>query len=213
MALGGVADLARGARTSVRAGRRVERPDPDPARLYGGRMRWEALFEDLESQLDAARAADRVAEVAERTRVERASVTLGDRLRAARGTRVTLRLRDGEAISGELVELADQWVLLAEGSRRWLVPTAAVGWVGGLAWHAVTGGGQVARRLSLGHALRALARDRVHVRVQAQGVELAGRIDAVGTDHVDVVVVVPEGGRVGAVWTVRFDALEVVRSG
>ncbi len=175
-------------------------------------MRWEALFEDLESQLDAARAIDRVAEVADRTRAERASVTLGDRLRARRGGRVTLRLRGGETVSGELVDLADQWVLLAEGPRRWFVPTAAIGWVGGLGWHAATGGGQVARRLSLGHAMRALARDRVHVRVQARGVELAGRIEAVGADHVDVVVV-PEGGRTGVVWVVPFDALDVVRSG
>ncbi|OIQ72954.1 hypothetical protein GALL_454120 [mine drainage metagenome] len=180
--------------------------------LYRGPVRWEALFEDLESQLDAAHAANRAVEVAERTRTERASVTLGDRFRAARGSRVSLRLRDGEAVSGDLVDLAQQWLLLADGPRQLLVPTAAVGWVGGLGMHATTGGGLVVRRLTMGHVLRALARDRVHVRVQAHGVELAGRLDAVGADHVDVVVV-PEGGRAGSVWAVPFDALDVIRSG
>ncbi len=175
-------------------------------------MRWETLFEDLESQLEAVHAADRAAEVAERTRTERASVTLDARFRAARGSRLVLRLRDGETVSGELVDLAHQWLLLADGARRLLVPTAAVGWVGGLGRHAATGGGQVMRRLTMGHALRALARDRVHVRIQARGVELVGRLDAVGADHVDVLAV-PEGGRIGSVWTVPFDALDVIRSG
>ena len=194
------------------AGRRAERPWRCRSCLYRGPVRWEALFEDLESQLEAVDAADRAAEIAERTRAERASVTLGDRFRAARGSRVALRLRDGETVSGDLVDLAQQWLLLTDGPRQLLVPTAAVGWVGGLGMHAATGGGEVVRRLTMGHALRALARDRVHVRVQALGVELAGRLDAVGADHVDVVVV-PEGGRSGSVWTVPFDALDLIRSG
>ena len=175
-------------------------------------MRWEALFEDLESQFEAAHAVERAAEIADRTRTERASVTLDARFRAAHGSRLVLRLRDGETVSGELVDLAHQWLLLADGARRLLVPTSGVGWVGGLGLHAATGGGPVVRRLTIGHVLRALARDRVHVRVQARGVELVGRLDAVGADHVDVLAV-PEGGRTGSVWAVPFDALDVIRSG
>ena len=68
------------------------------------------------------------------------------------------------------------------------------------------------RRLSLGHALRALARDRVLVRVLAQGVEITGRMERVGADHVDLMVGCGDP-RNGELWTVPFASLQAVRSG
>jgi hypothetical protein len=175
-------------------------------------VRWELLFEDLESQLETARAADRVAVRADMTRAERATVTLTDRLRAARGRPVVVRLGEGLTVAGELLEVAAQWLLVGAGSRRMLVPVTAIVAIEGLGPHAAPCEGEVMRKLGLGHALRALARDRALVRVVSHGVEVTGRVDRVGADHLDLAVG-PEGTRVGGVLAVPFASLQVVRSG
>ncbi|GEA88619.1 hypothetical protein [Cellulomonas cellasea] len=172
-------------------------------------MRWEALFADLEAQLGAARATEAAADVAELTRAERATVELGSRLRAAHGH--VLTLRSGAArVTGTVLDVAEQWVLLADGPARWLVPTAGVTAVRGLPLHAAPAPGAVERRLSLGHALRAVARDRATVRVVLDDEELSGRVDRVGADHLDLTVPDP---RPGAVWAVPFRAVRAVRTG
>jgi hypothetical protein len=179
---------------------------------YGGRVRWESLFADMESQLVAARAQELRDEVAELTRAERAQVALTDRFRAARGSRLRLLLRDGQTVDGAAVEVAPQWLLLApDAYRRSLVPSTAVSGAVGLRSQAAPPAGAVERGLSLGHALRALARDRTVVRVDADGASVTGRIERVGADHVDVVAQDAVAG--AAVWTFAFGALLVVRSG
>lgn len=175
-------------------------------------VRWESLFADLEAGLDAARAQDLRDEVAELTRAELAQVRLADRLRAARATGARLVLRDGQTVDGLVVDAAREWVLLApDGVRRALVPIGAVAAVVGLGPHAAPGPGDSERRLTLGHALRAVARDRTPVRVDAAGVSVAGRLERVGADHVDVTA--SHAARGAAGWTFAFDALLVVRSG
>lgn len=175
-------------------------------------MRWEALFADLEAQLSAADAADRAADVAELTRAERATVGIGDRLRASRGTRLDLHLAGAERVTGELLEVAAHWVLLGEGPRRSLVPTAAVGAVTGLGAYAEPTTSTVLRRVGLGQALRALARDRVRLRVSTVAGTWSGRIDRVGADHLDLVTGGPADGP-AAVLTLPFAALTVLRDG
>ena len=178
------------------------------AASYGEQMRWEALFADLEAQFDASDAADLAVEIADLTRAERATVELADRLRAAQGSHVTIVVAGGDAVAGQLLEVAAQWVLVGEGTRRALVPLGALAAVGGLAVRSAPPGGGVARRLGLGAALRALARDRVTVRVATDGFDLTGRVERVGADHLDLAVAAP-----GAVlWAVPFAALRVVRS-
>jgi hypothetical protein len=175
-------------------------------------VRWESLFADMESQLVAARAQELRDEVAELTRAERAQVALTDRFRAARGSRLRLLLRDGQTVDGAAVEVAPQWLLLApDAYRRSLVPSTAVSGAVGLRSQAAPPAGAVERGLSLGHALRALARDRTVVRVDADGASVTGRIERVGADHVDVVAQDAVAG--AAVWTFAFGALLVVRSG
>lgn len=182
-------------------------------------MRWEALFADMEAQLDAARAADLAAAVADLTRAERATVPLTARLRAATGTALTVRVRGGEAVTGTVLDVAEQWLLLADGPRRALVPLPAVQAVSDLPVAAQpSSGGVVARRLTLGHALRALARDRVVARVALDGGELVGRLDRIGADHVDVTGVTDRSGAArphpdGPRWTVPIAAIQVVRAG
>ena len=172
----------------------------------------------MEAQLDAATSADLAAEVADLTRAERATVPLVDRLRAARGAEVTVLVggagtgSPATAVSGVLVETAAQWVLLAAASRRALVPLAGIVAVRGVPLRAAPAPGEVARRLGLGSALRALARDRARVHVALAGAELVGRIERIGADHLELATAVDDHLDAGAVWSVPFAALRVVRS-
>jgi len=175
-------------------------------------MRGEALFDDLEAQFAAVELADRAAAVGELTRAERATVRLEGRVRAAIGQPILVRVRGGEQLAGELVDAAAEWLMLAEGPRRYLVPTQAVAVLRGLPGQVEPDSGRVARRLGLAHALRALSRDRVAVRLDAQGVQLRGRLDAVGADHVDLVALDESGRGRPERWAVPISAIDVVAS-
>ncbi|MEJ5866139.1 hypothetical protein WDV85_00120 [Pseudokineococcus sp. 5B2Z-1] len=179
-------------------------------------MRWQRLFEDLEAQLEQEAAAELRAEVADRTRAEQADVWLADRLRAAGALEVALHLRDGAVVAGRVDDAAPEWVVLAEARGQALVPLASVASVAGLPRRVAPPAGEVLRRTSLRTALRALARDRAAVRVAVAGAELAGTIDRVAGDHVDLALHAPgEPRRAGAVLEVRavaIGALLAVRS-
>ena len=183
---------------------------------YGDAMRWDALFADLEAQLDAGQVAELALEVADRQRAEQAGVALADRVRAHAGQGLRMWLRDGSTVEGTVGDAAPEWVVLHDGSAQVLVPWAGVVSVAGLSRLVAPPGGQVLARLGLRHALRALARDRVAVRLHLERGELTGTIDRVGADHVDVAEHVPgESRRPGAVRgvrTVRTAALLAVRS-
>jgi hypothetical protein len=176
-------------------------------------VRWDALFSDMELQVDALEGEARAAQVAELTRAERSSVHLVDRLRAAEGAPVDLVVRTGARVGGEVVDVAASWVLLHDGPREHLVPTAAIVTVRGAPSVAAAGLGSPLRRLGLGHALRAIARDRCVVRLDTLGGVVVGRVDAVGADHVDVGLVDPADQRPrGGQETVALWALGVVSS-
>ncbi len=151
-------------------------------------MRWQALFDDLEAQLDAAESAALDAEVRDRTRREAALVRGSDRLRAARGTALTLAVQGVPDVAGRLLDAGDDWLLLEEaGLREVLVPTGAVLAVSGLGRGATGPQGEVERRLDLRWALRGLTRSRAPVRLALRdGRELSGTLERVGTDHVDL---------------------------
>lgn len=181
-------------------------------------MRWEGLFADLEGQLAAEERRELDDEVAERTRRERALVTVSDRLAAGLGSGVRLALGTGLRVQGELADLGDGWLLLRAraSSRELLVPIAAIATVATLGQHAEQA--RTARRFGLGYALRALSRDRATVAVSLfdGGAALVGTIDGVGADHLDLAEH-PEGvprrrENVTAVTTVPFRALVLVES-
>lgn len=173
-------------------------------------MRWDALFDDLEAQLDAADRASAADEVGERTRAERARVLLPDRLRAAVGRRVTVVVRGGHQVTGTVTDAGLAWVLLDDG-REHVVPTTALVSVAGLPDLAAPPAGAALRRLGLGHVLRALARDRSVVHLVAGGVALRGRVDAVGADHLDLALVQPDAYRpTGERRVVPVGALDLV---
>ncbi len=154
---------------------------------YGVPVRWDALFDDLAAQLVAAETQDRATAVADLTRAEHATITLVERLRGTPGT-VTLELRDGSAVTGELREAAEEWVLVGEARRQHLVPTVAIAAVQGLGRHAQPAPSTRSARLGLGHALRALMRDRRPVQVRTAAGTYPGWVARVGKDHVDLEV-------------------------
>ncbi len=152
-------------------------------------MRWDRLFADLEGQLAAGERRELDDEVAERTRRERALVPLVDRLAAGVGAHLALGLVGGVRVEGDLADLGDGWVLLRTAAGRdLLVPAGAVATVAGPGVGGGSAATHTARRFGLGHALRALSRDRATVAVclVGGGPALVGTIDAVGADHLDL---------------------------
>ncbi|GMA30653.1 DUF2642 domain-containing protein [Litorihabitans aurantiacus] len=148
-------------------------------------MRWHELFEDLESQADAAERADGELEGAELLEAEQGRIPLVDRLRAVVGRTVSVGTAD-EHVTGVLEDLAPAYLVVATAQRDVLVPAAAVRWVQGAGRSALEGAGAEAR-LTLAHVLRGVAeRERV-VRVVTTARVVVGEIDRVGPDHVDVV--------------------------
>src|SRR5829696_612553 len=150
-------------------------------------MRWDRLFDDLEAQLAGEQVRELGAEVADRTRRERAQIDLHSRLLANLDTaQVGLRLR-GRIVTGRLVEVGPDWALLEPAPQRpVLVALPAVRAVSGLHLGARTPS-VVARRFGLGAALRAVSRDRAVVEVaDADGQAVTGTIDVVAADHLEL---------------------------
>lgn len=189
-------------------------------------MRWEALFADLEAQLAAGEVADVGSAAAAMTRAEFARTALPDRLRAQGDVPVSLGLRDGRWVEGQVVDVARRWVLLAAPAAwpedgggpppgRLLVVLTAVERLRDLTARSVPGEGVVVS-LGVGSVLRALARDRAAVTVLLASGDLTGTIDRVGEDHLDVAVHPADAPRrpssVTETATVALEALLGVRS-
>lgn len=178
-------------------------------------MRWQALFADLEAQVEAAAAAELQAEVADRTRRETALLRTVDRLRAAEGHPLGVTVWGAGTVHGRLLDAGGDWLLLEETDlREALVPLAAVLGINGLSGRSAVPGseGEVGRRLDLRWALRGLARSRAGVAVVLRdGSTVTGTLDRVGADHVDVAEHPPgEARRAAAVRQVRLVPLHAL---
>jgi hypothetical protein len=178
-------------------------------------MRWDLLFADLEARLAAGEDAELDAEVAERMRAEASSVRLGDRLRAHATRDVLIRLAGGDHARGRVVGVGSDVVVLAgPGPSRCLVPFAAIAVVSGLGAASLVETSPVRSRLGLRHALRGLGRARLPVRVATAHGEVAGAVQRVAADHVDVSPRVPGGDPdpAGATAAVPLFSIVAVRS-
>lgn len=180
-------------------------------------MRWDRLFEDLAAQWEAELGHGARAEVADRTRRERAAVRLVDRL-AAQAEEVELLTVGAGRFAGRIAELGGDFLVLADGPARSLVVASAVVQVSGLGRRVAAPSEVVAlRRFGLGYALRGLARDRAAVRVSDVGGRIVtGTIEGVGADHLDLVEhpldVAPRRDASRPVRTVPFAALVALSS-
>lgn len=154
-------------------------------------MRWDGLFADLEAQAEALGQAERAAEIEDRTRSEVARLTVVDRLRGSVGSEVRLLGLGNVILQGELRRVHSEWVLLAQPhGRESIVRVGAILAVAGLDRAALTaaGGSVVDARLGLSFALRRIARDRSGVRVHLVDGVLAGTVDRVGADFLELAV-------------------------
>jgi hypothetical protein len=183
-------------------------------------MRWDALFNDMESQLAEA---DRLAletEVNDRARAEMVGLPLEDRLRATIGCRIGVHLLCGDSIQGELLHAGADALVLDAGRHQVLIPYWAAARYTGLGRHTRAENSRVRRSLGFAHSLRSLSRDRSELVVTIGGgagmTRLAGVIDRVGSDYLDLAAVVPgearRSGSVGQVSAIPFSVVAMVRS-
>jgi hypothetical protein len=179
-------------------------------------MRWEALFADLEAEAATEEAAERRAEVADRTRAEVGRLRLIDRLAPALHQQTALRvaLIGHAAIGGSLRAVGSDWLLLDQGpGSEWLIALAAVQAIQGLGPASAEPGweGLVGARLDLRVALRRVVRDRSRVMVGlTSGDTVSGRLARVGADHVELAAQ-GSGPGAGAGWTIPLTAVVFVQ--
>ncbi len=151
-------------------------------------MRWDALFDDLESQLQSAESAGQESEIRERTRAEQARVTLAQRLRGQVGQQVMVTTGAGRSVHGVLTNVGAQWLAVTVEGRSTVVPFASLQAVRGMARAVGQPLGVVEARLGLGSVLRVLSRDRVPVALwlTLSRTRFTGVIDRVGADFVEL---------------------------
>ena len=156
-------------------------------------MRWDRLFDDLAAQLAVDEARELEAEVADRTRRERALLDVHTRMLAnVEAARVGLRL-PGRVIAGRLDQRPVRpHIRETAPGRPCLVALAAVRGITGLGPGARTPS-VVAKRFGLGAALRAVSRDRAVVELaDVDGRAATGTIDVVGADHLELAEHAPD---------------------
>jgi hypothetical protein len=181
---------------------------------------WEDLFADLEGEFDAAEAAELAAEIEDRTRRESARLRLVDRLRAATGIPLMVDVRHLGTLRAVVADVGSDWLLLhEERNQQALVPLSSIMGVVGLSDRAEEPDleSPVASRLSLGYALRALARARTCVVLTlTDGVTRTGTVNQVGADHLVLVEherdEVPVPNAIRHVSVIPFHAIVAVRS-
>ncbi|CAL8898657.1 hypothetical protein KVA01_12420 [Kocuria varians] len=184
-------------------------------------MRWDELFDDMESQLEQAHVRMVEQEAVETARAELSRLTLLERLAAHRDGPVRLRPAEGDTLEGVLADVGAGWAVVREHHLQHLVPLHSVVWWEGLPRRfEVLPDTSTIRRLGMGHVLRALSTARVPVRVllrdhSGHG-ELEGTLDSVGQDFFDLAVHPADQFRrrraVTSVRTVGFSAVALVSS-
>ncbi len=175
-------------------------------------MSWDeelfAVLDDLEQQAEALYAAERDAELADRTRAEYGAVTLASRLMASLDAELALGVIGVGRLAGTLRRVSRGWVLLSSAGSEWIVPLSAVTSVGGasprsvpeVAWSPLT-------RLGLGSALRRLSEAAEPCAVHlVDGTVHEARVARVGGDFAELAV-----GE-DRVDLVAFTALAAIRS-
>jgi hypothetical protein len=194
-------------------------------------VRWQNLFDDLESQLETELGAEEVDLLAEEERLRLGRLSLRDRIRALQeatpASPLGVTLRGGDRLSLTLEAIGRDWLageLDAGILRSAIVPFSAL-----VSLDPV--GAQLASslrvdsspepptalsaRLGLAFVLRDLCRRRTAVEVHVGGERVHGTVDRVGRDHLDLAEHAPgEPRRVAAVSRIRivaFGGVDLVR--
>jgi hypothetical protein len=164
-------------------------------------MRWDHLFDDLESQLEHELGAEELDVLAEEERLRLGRLALRDRLRAVLPGTVRLALADGTRLALALGAVGRDWVAGEEvresgTGASCVVPTASIAacfldpaqTAASLAQDAAAASpvGSLAARLGLAFVLRDLCRRRAALSISTAAERLHGTIDRVGRDHLDL---------------------------
>lgn len=193
-------------------------------------MRWDKLFDDLESQLERELTAEELDLAVEDERLRLGRLALRDRLLAmhhAGGDGIRMLLADGSRHTVRTDAFGRDWcsgVLEGARARQCIVPIAGIAGVS-LDEHAVARslasplepahGTGLAARLGLPFVLRDLCRRRRELDLDTLDGSLHGTIDRVGRDHLDLALHEPGAARRrGSVREVRlmpFARLVLVR--
>lgn len=170
-------------------------------------MRWDNLFDDLESQLEQGLGAEEIDLQAEEERLRLGRLSLRSRITAIHeaqngdsGYAIRLTLRGGEAIGVRPVVFGKDWISAdvvddSERKAQCILPIDAIASLT-LTRRQVSQSLRpvpdsergVAARLGLGFVLRDLCRRRSAVTVHLADGDLHGTIDRVGRDHLDLAV-------------------------
>lgn len=151
-------------------------------------MRWDALFADLQTQLDAAQTAEFDAAVVEAARLESSRLELADRLRAHQGQQLSLVLPGNRRLSVRVGAVGSDWLSGTLAQQSVLVPLSALRAVDGMHRSAARAeAGATRRRLGIMEPIRRLSRDRSVVQVQgSEGLLAQGLISGVGRDFLEI---------------------------
>lgn len=145
-------------------------------------MRWHTLFQDLELELDGLHRQQNEAETREQIRTQAAEISLADRLRGNVGSDLAVVTIGGHRIVGSLSTCYPQWCLIARAGSEALVPLRAIVAITGLKQRTAPPARPTAQRLTFGHALRGLARDRAQVAIETRGGQFQGVFNQIGQD-------------------------------
>lgn len=168
---------------------------------YRQRVRWDKLFDDLESQLARELDTEDLELAAEDERLRLARLALRERLRALQrqGDDIRLVLIDGSTVQLRADAFGRDWCSgqLQQRGRSCLLPLASIAAVSLPVTAASASvetlpeperGDRLTARLGLGFVLRDLCRRRQPVTVRTLDGELHGTIDRIGRDHLDLAV-------------------------
>jgi hypothetical protein len=173
---------------------------------YRRPMRWDNLFDDLESQLEHELSAEDVDVRAEEERLRLGRLSLRDRVIATHDNdpeqSIHFVLVDGQSILGRPMSHGRDWFLIehvteSNKRRHSIVPLAAVSSlvlsaeqvgasIHGSAPGREIGAAQLSDRLGLTFVLRDVCRRRSAVEIHTTSGVHRGTIDRVGKDHVDL---------------------------
>ncbi|GAB3397049.1 hypothetical protein GCM10027515_00890 [Schumannella luteola] len=167
-------------------------------------MRWDRLFDDLESQLEQELDAEQSDLVAEEERLRLGRLALRDRLtemiRSEAGAELDLVLRDGSRILLAVGSSGRDWIAgELRGDTRvraaCILPIASIGAVAPRGDQLAVSLGappvgdpqpELSARLGLGFVLRELSRRRSPVDLATSWGRVHGTIDRIGRDHLDL---------------------------
>jgi hypothetical protein len=169
-------------------------------------MRWDHLFDDLESQLEHELGAEEVDLFAEEERLRLGRLVLRDRFRAmmphaSAADPVRLVLIDGTRMAISIGAVGRDWIAgelqsQAGATASCVIPLVAIAACFPEPSHLLasteadptngTGVGSLASRLGLAFVLRDLCRRRAPLHIATQREQLHGTIDRVARDHLDL---------------------------